>query len=161
MSALSSIFQRMGYDIYIVVIWAGAFIQSNLQLIRLSRRQPPPHPTPLEQCGVKGFAQGPNSCTDLIVATPGLEQPTFRVPVMYLSHLATGFPHRVPVRGVDLSEILDITTQGGPHPQSARRWGDPSLTAPSSVQYYRCAGHLNSRNTYVAFPWQAEQISLN
>ena len=30
------------------------------QLIRLSRRQ-----SPLNQCGVKGLAQGPNSCADL------------------------------------------------------------------------------------------------
>ena len=40
-----------------------AFIQSDLQLIRLSRRQ----------CGVKGLAQGPNSCGHFIVATPGIE----------------------------------------------------------------------------------------
>ena len=30
-------------------------------------------PPPLEQCGVKGLAQGSNSLTDLIVATPVLE----------------------------------------------------------------------------------------
>ena len=43
----------------------------------------------LEQCGVKGLAQGPNSCTDLIQLsnTPGLEPPTFRVPVKGLSYL--------------------------------------------------------------------------
>ena len=56
---------------YITCHLADVFIQSNLQLIRLNRRH-----TPLEQCGVKGLAQGPNSCTDLIVATPGLEPPT-------------------------------------------------------------------------------------
>ena len=55
---------------------ADAFIQRDLQLIRLSRRH-----TPLEQCGVKGLAQGPNSCADLIVATPGIEPPTLRVQV--------------------------------------------------------------------------------
>ena len=44
-----------------------------LQLIRLSRGQ-----SPLEQCGVKGLAQGPSSCIDLIVAT-------FRVPVKNLT----------------------------------------------------------------------------
>ena len=27
---------------------------------------------PLEQCGVKGLAQGPNSCGDLIMATPAI-----------------------------------------------------------------------------------------
>ena len=53
---------------------ADAFIQSDLQLIRLSRRH-----TPLVQCGVKGLAQGPNSCADLKVATPGTEPPTLRV----------------------------------------------------------------------------------
>ena len=31
--------------------------------------------------GVKGLAQGPNSCADLIVATPGIEPPTLRVQV--------------------------------------------------------------------------------
>ena len=50
---------------YITCHLADAFIQSDLQLIRLSRRH-----SPLEQCGVKGLAQGPNSCADLIVATP-------------------------------------------------------------------------------------------
>ena len=52
------------------------FIQSDLQLISLSRRQSPL----LEQCGVKGLAQGPNSCVDLIRAAPGHEPPTLRVP---------------------------------------------------------------------------------
>ena len=32
------------------------------------------------------------ACADLIVGTPGLETLTFRVPVMYLSHKATGCP---------------------------------------------------------------------
>ena len=45
---------------------ADAFIQSDLQLIRLSRRH-------MEQYGVKGLAQEPNSCADLILATPGIE----------------------------------------------------------------------------------------
>ena len=31
---------------------------------------------PLEQCGVKGLAQGPNSSADLTVARPGIEPPT-------------------------------------------------------------------------------------
>ena len=61
---------------YITCHLADVFIQSDLQLIRLSRRH-----TPLEQCGVKGLAQGPNSCADLIVATPGIEPPTLRVQV--------------------------------------------------------------------------------
>ena len=61
---------------YITCHLADAFIQSDLQLIRLSRRH-----TPLEQCGVKGLAQGPNSCADLIVATTGIEPPTLRVQV--------------------------------------------------------------------------------
>ena len=60
---------------------ADAFIQSDLQLIRLCRK-----------CGVKGLAQGPNSCADLIVATPGIEPPTLRVSVKYLNHYATGCP---------------------------------------------------------------------
>ena len=37
--------------------------------------------SPLEQCGVKGLAQGPNSCADLIVATPEIEPPTLLVQV--------------------------------------------------------------------------------
>ena len=52
---------------------ADAFIQSDLQLIRLSRRH-----CPLEQCGVKGLAHGPNSCADLIMAAPGIEPPMLR-----------------------------------------------------------------------------------
>ena len=59
---------------------ADIFIQVNLQLIRLSGGQ-----SPLKQCGVKGFAE-----IDCIMATPGVP-PTFRVPVMYLSHEATGW----------------------------------------------------------------------
>ena len=55
---------------------AEAFIQSDLQLIRLCRRH-----TPKEQCGVKGLAQGPKSCADLIMATPGIEPPTLGVQV--------------------------------------------------------------------------------
>ena len=37
---------------------------------------------------VKGLAEVPYSCADLIVTPPGLEPPTFWVPVMYLT-LAT------------------------------------------------------------------------
>ena len=74
-----------------MVIWstlhlADTFIQSYLQLIWLSRRH-----SPLEQCGVKGLAQGPN-CADLIVATPGIEPPTLQVQVKQLNHYATGYP---------------------------------------------------------------------
>ena len=36
---------------------------------------------PLEQCGVKDIAQGPESWADLIVATPGIGLPTLRVQV--------------------------------------------------------------------------------
>ena len=61
---------------YITCHLADAFIQSDLQLIRLSRGQ-----SPLEKCGVKGLSQGPNSCADLIVATAGIEPPTLRVKV--------------------------------------------------------------------------------
>ena len=60
------------YGSYLV----DAFIQSNLQLIRLSRGQ----------CGVKGLARGPNSCRGWTV----LEPPTFLVPVMYHSLKARG-----------------------------------------------------------------------
>ena len=74
-------------DIYCYLV--DSVIQSDLQLIRLIRRH-----TPLEQCGVKGLAQGPSSCADLM-ATPGLEPPTFRVPVRWLSHEASGFPQVV------------------------------------------------------------------
>ena len=70
---------------YITCHLADAFIQSDLQLIRLSRRH-----SPQEQCGVKGLAQGSNSCADLIVATPGIEPPTLRVQVQWLKHYATG-----------------------------------------------------------------------
>ena len=55
---------------------ADAFIQSDLQLIRLSRGL-----SPLEQCGVEGLAEVPNSCTHLIVATHELE-----TPINYLHH---------------------------------------------------------------------------
>ena len=39
---------------------------------------------------VKGLAQGPNSCADLIVAAPGIEPPTLRVQVKLLNRYATG-----------------------------------------------------------------------
>ena len=45
---------------------ADAFMQSDLQLIRLSRGQS------LLDVGLRGLAQGPNSCAD-IVATLGIE----------------------------------------------------------------------------------------
>ena len=61
------------------------FLQSNLQLIKLRKGQ-----SHMEQCGVKGLAQGPNSCVDFIVATTGLEPPTFRGP---------GHPPRPTCRG--------------------------------------------------------------
>ena len=38
----------------------------------------------LEKCGVKGLAQGPNNCADLIMATPEIEPTTLRVQVEYL-----------------------------------------------------------------------------
>ena len=66
------------YNEYKMYYLAVTFIRSDLQLIRLIGGQPT-----VQQCGVPGLAQGPNSCVDLIVATPGLEPPTFRVPVMY------------------------------------------------------------------------------
>ena len=66
---------------------ADVFIQSDLQLIRLSRRH-----NPWSNVGVEGLAQGPNSCADLILATPGIEPPAFRVQVHLLSHYATGCP---------------------------------------------------------------------
>ena len=64
---------------------ADTFIQKDIQLIRLSRGQ-----STLEQCGFKGLAQRSNSCVDLIMATPGLEPTTFRVPVEHLSHQPAG-----------------------------------------------------------------------
>ena len=63
---------------------ADASIQSKIQLIRLSGGQ-----TPLEKCGVKGLDQGPRSCTDLTVATLGLEPQTTPVP----SPLGLRLPH--------------------------------------------------------------------
>ena len=41
-----------------------------------------------------GLAQGPNSCTDLIMATSGIKPPTLRVQVKYLNHYATGCPSK-------------------------------------------------------------------
>ena len=32
----------------------------------------------MEQCGVQGLAQGPNSCADLTVTTPGIEPLTLQ-----------------------------------------------------------------------------------
>ena len=61
---------------YITCHLADAFIQSYLQLIRLSRRH-----TPWSNVGLRGLAQWPNSCADLIVATPGIEPLTLRVQV--------------------------------------------------------------------------------
>ena len=60
-------------DHYITRHLADAFIQSDLQLIRLSRRH--------TQCGAKGLVQAANGCADLIVATPGIQPPTLRVQV--------------------------------------------------------------------------------
>ena len=51
---------------------ADAFIQSDLQ----TKQE-----TSWSNVGVKGLAQGPNSCADLIVATPGIEPPTMGVQV--------------------------------------------------------------------------------
>ena len=65
------------------LFYADAFIQSDSQLIRLSRGlNPPPPPPPRSNMGVKGLAHELNSCADLIAATPGFEPTTFRVPVM-------------------------------------------------------------------------------
>ena len=69
-----------------LVILGDAFIHCDLQLIRLSAGQ-----SSLEQCGVKGLAQGPNGCMDLMVAALGIEPPTSRVPGMYLSRSAPGW----------------------------------------------------------------------
>ena len=67
---------------------ADAFFQSGLQLIGLSRWH-----FPLEQCGVKGLAQGSNSCAELIMAIPGIEPPTLRVQVkLCYATYATGCP---------------------------------------------------------------------
>ena len=73
---VSTRFRKIMYYYIITLQLADAFIQSNLQWIRLSRRH-----SPLEQCGVKGLAQGPNSCADLFVFAPGIEPPTLRVQV--------------------------------------------------------------------------------
>ena len=66
---------------------ADAFIESGLQVIRLSTGQ-----SPLEQCEDKGLAQGPNSCTDLVVATLGIEPTTFQGTVKQLNQWAIGSP---------------------------------------------------------------------
>ena len=69
-----------GHSIIIIMCYfADAFIKSksNLQLIRLSRGK---------WSNMGFFSQGPNSCVDLIITTPGLEPPTFRVPVIILSY---------------------------------------------------------------------------
>ena len=58
----SYIFLIFGIIIIIICHLADAFIQSDLQLIRLSRRHN-------------------SSCADLIVAAPGIEPPTLRVQV--------------------------------------------------------------------------------
>ena len=55
---------------YIACHLADAFIQSDLQLIRSAGDMP------LEQCW--DLAQGPTSCTDLIVATLGIEPLTLQ-----------------------------------------------------------------------------------
>ena len=57
-----NIFSHVHYIGY----FAGTFIQSDLQLIRLSRSQ-----STQEKFGIKGLAQGPKSCKDLIAATLG------------------------------------------------------------------------------------------
>ena len=61
----------------IICYLADYFIQSDLQMIRLSRGQ-----SLLEKCGVKGVAQQPDSCADLTVPASGPEPPTFRVEVL-------------------------------------------------------------------------------
>ena len=61
-------------NIYITCHLADAFIQSDLQLIDYAGHI-------LGAMWVKGLAQGPNSCADIIVATPGIESPTLRVQV--------------------------------------------------------------------------------
>ena len=79
--------QTMLLEYYITLSHlAEAFIQSNIELIRLSRRH-----FPLEKCGIKGLAQGPNSCADLIMATPGIEPRTLHVQVKYLNHYNFSF----------------------------------------------------------------------
>ena len=71
-SGASTVFLRH----YITCNLADAFIQSELHLIRLSRRH-----TPWSNEGLKGLAQAPNSCADVFVATPGIKQPTLQVQV--------------------------------------------------------------------------------
>ena len=73
--------------IIIICYLADAFIQRDLQLILTKQGW---------NAGLRAFAQGPNSCADLIVATLRLEPPPFWVlnhqPVICHSHQATDCP---------------------------------------------------------------------
>ena len=57
---------------------ADTFIQSDLQLIRLSN------------VGLRALLKGPTAVQTM--ATPGIEPLTLRVQVKYLNHYATGYP---------------------------------------------------------------------
>ena len=75
---------------------SDAFIQSNLQLIRLSRRY-----TPWSNVGL--------SCADLIVARSGIEPPTLQIQVKQLKHYATGCPWKNEINFPILSSQHSVT----------------------------------------------------
>ena len=64
---------------------ADAFIQRDLQLIRLSRR-----PTPWSNVGLRALLKSPAAMQ--IVASPGIEPPTLRVQVKLLNRYTIGCP---------------------------------------------------------------------
>ena len=65
--------------------------------------------------GLRAFAQGPNSCTDLIVAALGLETTTFQVPVKHLIHWANDCPTRLQAApNMPRSDLVLIKEKMGP-----------------------------------------------
>ena len=57
---------------------------------------------------VKGLAQGPKSCADPIVATPGIEPPTLRVPAMYVKHQFLRIVAILRSRGTECSDRMAV-----------------------------------------------------
>ena len=84
---------------------------------------------------MKGLAQGPNSCADLIMAAPGIEPPTLRVQVKLLNHSVGCYGPLFPSPGIP--ELL----RAGPVCDPLRSTGDVQPAAlPAGVTRVCCGG---------------------
>ena len=100
---------------YITCHLADTFIQSNLQLIWLSRRH-----TPRSNVGLRALLKGPTAVRILSWSTPGIEPPTLWVQVKQLNHYATGCHRSGRACVGQMWQGLCCTGEGGP---VLYRWG--------------------------------------